>query len=65
MICPRCEKEFDGNYANFCTECGTRLIKNRSLSEVKFENISQSKIDILIEQNRKIIKLLEGMNQTG
>lgn len=65
MICPKCEKEFNGNYAKFCTECGTKLIKNRSLFEIPFENISQSKIDILIEQNTKIIRLLERMNQTS
>ncbi|MDO5849474.1 MAG: hypothetical protein Q4P18_08055 [Methanobrevibacter sp.] len=81
MICPKCETEFYGDNAHFCTECGTHLIRNRSIDELSIfkesniklhgnrerkdlSNSDKSKIDILIEQNTRIIELLENLNRS-
>lgn len=62
MICPKCDKEYYEDNANFCTDCGTHLIRNRSAKEFSRKE-PKAKIDILIEQNRQIIKLLEGLSK--
>ncbi len=101
MICPKCEINYGNEDINFCSECGTRLIKCRSLDETvhyhdkethnpdngfgkdviladeiynqyRVNGINRvdkingrllasqtAKLDTLIQQNSKIIKLLE------
>lgn len=35
MICPHCEIHYRNEDVNFCSECGTKLIKCRSLDETE------------------------------
>ncbi|MCF0226544.1 MAG: hypothetical protein HUK28_04410 [Methanobrevibacter sp.] len=68
MICPNCKREYYGGYDKYCTECGTPLIRNRRIGDYsrkrKREEFNQSKIDIIIAQNNRIIELLEDLNES-
>lgn len=75
MRCPKCDIRYESD-VSFCAECGTRLIKSRSLDEntgrIKKDhlhnksntskrsvNLELTKLDKIIEQNSRIIELLE------
>lgn len=66
MKCPKCDIRYESD-VNFCAECGSKLIKCRSLDETvnriqksSLENKANiNQLDIIIKQNKKIIELLE------
>ena len=83
MKCPKCDIRYESD-VSFCAECGSKLIKCRSLDEAngkikkahiknksdnntlknndsKSLDLQLMKLDVIIEQNSRIIELLEEM----